>query len=278
MSGLECDGKVALVTGASRGIGAAIAERLASAGAAVAVAARSLDRHRPELPGTLRETVARIEGRGGRALAVRCDIMDGESREAAVSRCREILGPVDILVNNAAVGLYKSFESFTERDLALTFEANVRAPVHFSQLVIPGMRAGKRGWIVNISSATAEDPQGPPYIAWEQRGGHHLYASSKAALSRLSTGLAAELHGENISVNVLAPVAAVLTPGVRAIGAARWLDPSMIEPVEAMAEAALALSCCPPEMTGRVAYSLRLLEELGRPIRTLDGARVFRAE
>jgi len=103
-----------------------------------------------------------------------------------------------------------------------------------------------------------------------------LYASSKAALNRLSTGLAAELFDAGIAVNTLAPVAAVITPGVEAMGVVQWLEPSMIEPVEAMAEAALVLcSCDPASMTGRVAYSLRLLEELKRPIRTLDGAALF---
>jgi NAD(P)-dependent dehydrogenase (short-subunit alcohol dehydrogenase family) len=104
------------------------------------------------------------------------------------------------------------------------------------------------------------------------RGGSHLYASGKAALDRLTSGLAAELHADGIAVNALAPVAAVLTESVRASGAARFIEPSMIEPVEAMAEAALALVTCDPEkLTGRIAYSLRLLEELGREIRTLDG-------
>jgi NAD(P)-dependent dehydrogenase (short-subunit alcohol dehydrogenase family) len=272
MAQAECAGRIAFVTGASRGIGAAIAERLAAAGATVAAVARSVDRERKGAPGTLRETVARIEARGGRAVAIEGDVLDAGSRARAVAACREQLGPIDILVNNAAQGPYRPFEKFTAEDFRLTFHANVLAPLELAQLVAPDMRRSGRGWILNISSATAELPQGPPYIAWEQRGGHHLYAASKAALNRLTAGLAAELHASGIAVNTLAPVAAVITPGVAAVGADKWIEPSMIEPVEAMAEAALALCCCDPEkLTGRVTYSLRLLEELGRDVLTLDG-------
>jgi NAD(P)-dependent dehydrogenase (short-subunit alcohol dehydrogenase family) len=130
------------------------------------------------------------------------------------------------------------------------------------------MRARGRGWIVNVSSATAEPPQGPPYSAWERKGGMHFYGASKAALNRLTAGLAAELHADGIAVNTLAPVAAVMTPGLEAVGAARWIAPSMIEPIEAIAEAALALATCDASLTGRVTYSLPLLEELGQEIRT----------
>lgn len=276
----ECEGTVALVTGASRGIGAAIAQRLAAAGATVAAVARSLDTHPPDLPGTLRETVDMITAQGGRAIAVQGDVVDAGSRAAFVAECQKQLGPIDILVNNAAIGPYRPFEKFSHRDYQLTYEANVRAPLHLCQLLVEGMRAKRRGWMLNISSATAEHPQGPPYIQWEQRGGHHLYGSSKAALNRLTSGLAAELYKDGIAVNTLAPVAAVITPGVLAKGLtsgdSNWIEASMIEPVEAMAEAALVLcSCDPATMTGRVTYSLRLLEELGRPMMTLDGRAVY---
>ena len=275
----ECKGLVAFVTGASRGIGAAIAERLAAAGAQVAAVARSLDEHPPKTPGTLRDTVERIEARGGRAVAIQGDVLDSDSRAAAVARCRELLGPLDILVNNAAQGPYRPFDQFSEKHFRVTLEANLHAPLHFTQLAAPDMRRKGRGWIVNISSATALPPQGPPYIPWEQKGGHHLYASSKAALNRLTEGIAAELHADGIAVNTLAPVAAVITAGVAAVGADKWIEPSMIEPVEAMAEAALALCCCDPaKLTGRVTYSLRLLEELGREIRSLDGTAAYRPE
>lgn len=278
MSMRECEGRVAFVTGASRGIGAAIAERLAAAGAQVACAARSVDETSPKLPGTLRETVARIEARGGRAVAIACDVLDTASRQAAVAACREQLGPIEILVNNAAQGPYRPFEKFSDNDFRLTFHANVLAPLELAQLVAPEMRARRRGWILNISSATAEPPEGPPYIAWQRMGGSHLYAASKAALNRLTQGLAAELSEAGIAVNALAPVQAVITPGVKLVGADKWIEPSMIEPVEAMAEAALALCCCDPEkLTGRITYSLRLLEELGREVRTLDGRAPYRA-
>jgi NAD(P)-dependent dehydrogenase (short-subunit alcohol dehydrogenase family) len=131
------------------------------------------------------------------------------------------------------------------------------------QLAAPDMRARGRGWIVNVSSATAERPTGPPWSAWDRKGGHHLYAASKAALNRLTAGLAAELAADAIAVNTLAPVAAVKTAAVEALGIGKWLAPEMIEPVEVIAEAALALSCCDSGFTGRVTYSLRLLEELG---------------
>jgi NAD(P)-dependent dehydrogenase (short-subunit alcohol dehydrogenase family) len=273
MSG-ACEGKIALVTGASRGIGAAIARRLASEGASVAAVARSLDRSPDGVPGTLRETVAAIEADGGRAVAIQGDILDAASRERFMAAARAALGPIDILVNNAAYGPYRPLERFLgrEREVARTLESGVGAPLHLVQLALPDMRAKRRGWILNISSATALHPQGPPYLEWQRKGGAHLYASSKAALDRLTTGLAAELFADGIAVNALAPVAAVITEGVRASGAARFIEPSMIEPVEAMAEAALALVSGDPEkLTGRVAYSLRLLEELGRPIHTLDG-------
>jgi NAD(P)-dependent dehydrogenase (short-subunit alcohol dehydrogenase family) len=270
--GKALEGKAALVTGASRGIGAAIARRLAAEGAAVAAVARSLDRARDGVAGTLRETVAAIEADGGRAVAIQGDILDAPSREAFMAEARRAFGPLDILVNNATHGPYRPLEKLRARDVALTLESSVGAPLHLVQLALPDLRARRRGWILNISSATVKHPEGPPYAEWQVRGGSHLYASGKAALDRLTTGLAAELHADGIAVNALAPLAVVITESVRASGAERWIEPSMVEPVEAMAEAALALVTGDPgKLTGRIAYSLRLLEELGREIRTLDG-------
>ena len=267
----ECAGHVALVTGASRGIGAGIAERLAAAGASVACVARSLDEPGGQEPGTLRETARRISEAGGRVVAIQGDVARAESRASIVEQCRAQLGEIDILVNNAAAGPHKKFEKLTPSHFALTFGVNVEAAFHLSQLVVPAMRAKGRGWIVNISSATAKLPQGPPFETYQVNGGAHLYAASKAALDRLTVGIAAELSNDGIAVNTLAPVAAVITAAVRMTGADKWIKPEMIEPVEAMAEAALALACCDAKLTGRITYSLDLLRELGREIRTLDG-------
>ena len=260
----RCEGRVAIVTGASRGIGVAIAERLAAEGASVAVAARSLEAH-PRLPGTLRETVERIEKQGGRALAIQADLLDAASRTGLVQETEAKLGPIDILVNNAAAAFYKPFEQISDKRFRVAFEVNMRAPFELAQLVLPGMRQRRRGWILNISSATSQHPVGPPYAAWATQSGDLLYASTKAALDRFTTGLAAELYAENIAVNSLSPVAAVMTPGATAHAVVP--EGTFVEPVEVIAEAALVLcSCEPKQLTGRIAYSGPLLEELGLPI------------
>ena len=128
--------RVALVTGASRGIGAAIAERLAAEGAAVAVTARSLEAHL-RLPGTLVETVGRIEKRGGRAVAIAADLMEPEQRKRILEEAHAALGAIDILVNNAAAAFYIPFPGITEKRYRVAFELNVRAPWDLAQRVLP---------------------------------------------------------------------------------------------------------------------------------------------
>jgi citronellol/citronellal dehydrogenase len=257
---------VALVTGASRGIGAAVAERLAAEGAAVAVTARTVDAH-PSLPGSLRETVAAIEAAGGRALAVAADLADGDDRARVVPEVEAGLGPIDILVNNAAAAFYLPTAQIPLKRRRLMFELNVEAPVDLAQAVLPGMRARRRGWIVNISSATSRHPQGPPFdpglkLQWTSTA----YGASKAALERFTTGLAAEVSGDGIAVNSLAPVAAVRTPGAEVwVGGLMDAHPEIVEPMDVFVDAVFALCACDPAaLTGRICYSSPLLEELGR--------------
>jgi citronellol/citronellal dehydrogenase len=255
------DGRTALVTGASRGIGAAVARRLAAEGAAVAVTARTLDAPGP-LEGTLRETIAAIESGGGRALAIRADLTDADDRARIVPDAQAVLGPIDILVNNAAAAFYLPTAEMSLKRRRLLFELNVHAPVDLAQAVAPAMRARGQGWIVNISSATSKHPEGPPFSRGHKLGATStMYGATKAALERVTTGLAAELHGDGIAVNSLAPVAAVRTPGAEAIvGDVMDANPGIVEELDFFVDAVLVLCTCDPAtFTGRILSSREVL-------------------
>ena len=259
-------GKVALVTGASRGIGVALAERLAREGAVVAVVARTLHAEPgARLAGSLAETVAAIEQAGGRALPIVANLADPADRARIVPAVRAALGPVDILVHNAAAAIYAPLAELSLKRRQVTFEVNVHAALDLAQAVLPEMRARKQGWIVNLSSASAKHPEGPPYRSGESST-ISLYGASKAALERITTGLASEVLADGIAVNSIAPVAAVRTPGAEAlVGELMQKHPELVEPVEWLAEAVLALATCDPRTcTGRILYSGPFLDEIGR--------------
>jgi citronellol/citronellal dehydrogenase len=267
------EGRVALVTGASRGIGAAIAKRFACEGAVVAVAARSLEQTaQGVIPGTLRETVADIEAAGGRALPYQVDLTSSESRAELIDRAVADLGPIDVLVNNAATSVFIPFTDISEKRLRLITTLNYFAPFDLCQRVIPAMRERGGGWILNISSLSGDIPTTPPPDPIYHLQGT-AYGSSKAALNRLTEGLASEYYADSIVANALAPVKAVLTEGVKATLTEDVIaGEGILEPVEAMAEAALALCTSDRDgLNGTVHKSLTLLERLGLPVRALDG-------
>jgi citronellol/citronellal dehydrogenase len=255
------DGKVAIVTGASRGIGAEIARRFGAEGAAVAVAARTTATGQSPLAGTIGETAGQIRAAGGTAIAVPADLASPADRERLVSETTRQLGPPDILVNNAAVTYFVRVEDFTPKRYALMFAVQVEAPFQLATLVLPGMRAKGSGWILNISSGAARHPAMPP-AARAGRGGT-VYGMCKAAIERFSTGLAAELYQDNIAVNALSPNRVVPTPGTIFHHLTTQDDPQA-EPPAVMAEAALMLCHADPRsLTGRITYSYDLLNELG---------------
>ena len=257
------DGKVVIVTGASRGIGAEISRRFAEVGAAVAVAARSAGPGTSPLPGTIGETVDLIRADGGTAVAIQVDLSRPEDRERLVAEATAELGPADILVNNAAVTYFAPVTDFRERRYDLMFDVQVKAAFQLAQLVVPGMQRSGRGWILNISSGAARHPTLPP--TERAAAGGTVYGMVKAALERFSTGLAAELYNDNIAVNALSPNKAVPTPGTIYHQLTTEDDPNN-EPREVFAEAALMLCSAEPKtLTGRVAYSQDLLAELGIP-------------
>ncbi len=257
------DGKVAVVTGASRGIGAEIARRFAREGAAVAVAARTAETGTSPLPGTIAETAGQIRAAGGTAAAIRADLSRPEDRERLIAEASRQLGPPDILVSNAAVTYFTPVADFTARRFQLMFDVQVEGPFHLAQLVVPGMREKGRGWILNISSIAARHPAFPP--TERARLGGTVYGMCKAALERFSTGLAAELYDDDIAVNALSPSRVVPTPGTIFHHLTTQDDPDS-EPPAVMAEAALRLCSAEPKaLTGRIAYSQELLAELAAP-------------
>lgn len=277
MTGL-LSGKTALVTGSSRGIGRAVAQRLASEGATVAVTARS---HQPSpstraghteaLPGTIAETVELIEASGGTAFGIAADLEDADQRAGLIGEVVERTGRIDILVNNAGYADYSVIEAMPIQTFDRTVDHYMRTPFVLIQQAIPHMRRQGAGWIVNIGSVTGLSPA-RPYREYNKSSGDVIYASMKAALHRLTQGVAAELLDSNIAVNVVGPSSAIRTPGADSL----IPDSFPTEPVEYLAETVLAMCHLPAaERTGLVAFSLHYPWSQQLAVHSLDGATVL---
>jgi NAD(P)-dependent dehydrogenase (short-subunit alcohol dehydrogenase family) len=265
-------GRRAVVTGASRGIGAGIAERLAAEGAAVAIVARTLDKH-DRLAGSLIETKARLDDHGVDVAVIVADLTDEDDRQRIIPEASAALGgAIDVLVNNAAAAIYHPVAEFPLKRRRLLFEVNVHAPLDLAQAALPSMRAAGRGWIVNVSSGAARPWEGPPFELGVTGSAIAVYGASKAALNRVTNGLGAELHGSGIRVNTIEPRAAVLSEGADALVGSK-LRPDQIESLEAMVEAVVALCDCGEDVTGQTFVSLDLIEQWGLVVHSLDGTR-----
>ena len=257
-------GRGAVVTGASRGIGQAIAELFAVEGAKVVCVARTMNEGDHQLKGSLASTVAGIKAAGGEATAVAADISSEAECLKLVEAARSAYGRIDTLVNNAALNYYIPTADYPTNRWIKAFAVNVHAPFILAKAVLPDMVASSSGAIVNISSGSAIGPGRGPYEDQTVRGGV-MYGASKAALERFTQGLAQEVaHHGGIAVSSLAPSRVVPTPGTVYHKLVDGIDDPRGEPPSMMARAALLLASEPAEkVNGRVTYSQQILKEFG---------------
>lgn len=259
----------ALVTGSSRGIGAAIALRLGMAGIRVGVTGRTMDPH-PRVAGTVRQTVEAIERAGGEAVALQADVNRPADRARLIEQAHSDLGGIDILVNNAGVLFPDSVVTLSEKRLQLMYEVLVHAPLDLSQRVAPIMIEQGRGWILNISSTGALPVPGPPFPGRSVG----MYGAFKRTVEAMTNGFAIDLYEHNIAVNCLAPTDVVPTPGFEITRSPGAGGPALEDPA-IIAEAALALVTGDPKvLTNRVVFSQQFVAEAGlspQPLPPLQG-------
>jgi len=247
--GRSLEGKVAVVTGASRGIGKNIALWLAREGAAVVCTSRTTDDAPSKLPGTNDETVREIEAAGGRGLAVQCDVRLEEDIERLRAKTIEAFGRCDILVNNSGISFPGNQLDLPQKRWDLVMEVNLRGPYLTFKAFAPHMVEHGGGLILNISSGAAG----------VVGAGRLSYSVSKAALDKLTVGLAEELKPYNIQCISLGLELPVLTEGFALVSpgadTAGWESPDI------MGEAALWLAQRPEQYNGQVVTIRQLRED-----------------
>jgi NAD(P)-dependent dehydrogenase (short-subunit alcohol dehydrogenase family) len=259
----KLDGKVCIVTGASRGIGKYIAELFAAEGGKVVATARTLHEGEHMLEGSLDKTIEEIRAAGGEAFPVAANLSEYEECVRAVAEARDHYGPIDVLVNNAALTYFIPIKDYPVNKWHRSIAVNFHAPFYLSQEVLKDMLPRKSGSIVNISSGAAIGPGRGPYKEPPAHGGT-LYGAEKAALERFTQGLANEVYEDGVSVTCVSPSLVVPTPGTVHHKLVKGIDDPVGEHPDLMAKAALLLATEPLDrVTGRVTYSQEILQEFG---------------
>lgn len=242
--------RVAIITGASRGIGKAIALRLAGEGVHIVVAAKSTTED-PRIPGTIQATADAVQALGVKALAVQCDVRQADAIDAVVEQTLSAFGRIDILVNNAGAIWVQPLDNTPERRLDLVMEVNFRGPFLFCQKVIPHMRKSGWGHIINMS----------PPVEPDQVAGKIAYMASKFCQTLLAQGLGVELKGSGIACNALWPRTLVESLAVQ-----NWKmgEPRDWRKADILADATLAiLRNDPKSYTGQALIDEEVLRAAG---------------
>ena len=250
--------KTLFISGASRGIGKAIALRAAQDGANVVIAAKTDEPH-ARLPGTIHDTAAEVEAAGGHALAIKLDVRDDAAIDAAVARAVEHFGGLDILVNNASAITLRNTQDLPMRRFDLMFSVNVRATYSCSRACLPHLAKGRNPHILNLSPPLNMNPQ------WFKN--HVAYTMSKYGMSMCVLGMAEEFRSRGIAVNALWPRTVIATAAINMLDG--MVKPENCRNEQIMADAAHVILCRPSrECTGRFFLDEDVLSKEG--VRNFD--------
>ncbi|MFQ5874749.1 MAG: SDR family NAD(P)-dependent oxidoreductase [Dehalococcoidia bacterium] len=258
----KLDGRVAVITGASRGIGRDMALVFATEGAKVVVSARTEKEGDFRIPGSIETTVQRIRDEGGEAAGIRCDVTDEQQVEALFARASDHYGRIDILVNNAAILIPGKVEEMQVRHWDLLYRVNIRGPFLCCKFALPYMKQQGYGQIMNISSVGAIGPGEGPYTTGGAGG--IAYGAGKAHLERFTQGLAQEVWGDGIAVNALSPRKGIASEGQRWFRGDTRNHIGSREDGIIMGDAGVCICSQDPESyTGRILYDEDVLAEAG---------------
>jgi NAD(P)-dependent dehydrogenase (short-subunit alcohol dehydrogenase family) len=248
------EGRIALVTGSSRGIGEYMAKYLSQAGAKVAIAARTTEVTDKRLPGTIYSVANEIREEGGVATSIKMNMRDPISISDGISQTVEELGGLDIVVNNAAILVPGSLSTIQEKHIDLIWQIDLRGPLLLMKHALPHLREKEVSDIINVSSIAAVFPGPGPYEEDSKRREGSFYGMVKAGLERFSQGLARELQSDKVKVNILSPQGRISTPGNM------WADndsdnPNLeFEEASEMGKAGVWICEQPHSYTGNILY------------------------